>query len=317
MKASKKTLKKFIKGALTIREEGAYLCPLRYEEGQIEEFKRADSGWHWRSQFSSTTRIELITDATELRLDYYATDFSSSDCYFDLYIDGFAHEVWRVRKFNFDRVTFTMPEGEKHVCVYLPTDCHIGIKNFNINGRYKSVKDKGEKLLIIGDSITQGYGPYMSGATYVSSLQRKTGYDIVAQGIGGLPFKECAVYRGEYEPDKIMVFLGTNYYDAVDIYDYEKETESFFKKLNEVWGEKEIIYISPLWRDNDVNWERFLWCREVATSEALKYDNITVIDGFDLVPHIEQCFYDKIHPNAYGCELLASALAYIMKEIDF
>ena len=316
MKLSQKTLEKFIKGALTIRKEGAYICPLRYEEAQIEEFKKADKGWHWRSQFSSTTRIELITDATELRFDYYATDFSSSDCTFDLYVDGVVHEVWKVRKFNFDRVNFALPEGKKLVTVYLPTDCHIKIKNFNINGGYKSVKDKGDKVLIIGDSITQGYGPFMSGATYVSALQRKTGYNIVAQGIGGLPFKKCAIYKGEYEPDKIIVFLGTNYYESPE-YDYEKETHDFFKKLNKTWGDKEIVYISPLWRDNDVNWPRFTWCREVATNEALKYDNITVIDGFDLVPHVNECFIDKIHPNAYGCELMASTLAYILKEINF
>ena len=173
MKLSQETLKKFIKGAINIRKEGAYICPLRYEEAQIEMFKAADKGWHWRSQFSATTRIELITDATELRFDYFATDFSSSDCTFDLYVDGVAHEVWKVRKFNFDRVNFALPEGKKLVAVYLPTDCHIKIKNFNINGGYKSVKDKGDKVLIIGDSITQGYGTFMSGASYVNSFKEK------------------------------------------------------------------------------------------------------------------------------------------------
>ncbi len=317
MKASKKTLKKFIKGALTIREEGAYLCPLKYEEAQIEQFRQADKGWHWRSQFSSGTRIELLTDATEIRLDYYATDFSSSDNTFDLYVDGVLNCVHKVKKFNFDRAIYNVREGWKLVQIYLPTDCHIGIKNFNINGAYKSVKDKGQKVLIIGDSITQGYGTFMSGASYANVLQRKTGYNIVAQGIGGLPFKDCVLYKGEYEPDKIIVSLGTNYYEAVDIYDYENEVKDFFKKLNELWGDKEIIYISPLWRDNDVIWDRFLWCREVATNEALKYENITVIDGFDLVPHVHECYHDKIHPNAYGCELLANNLAFIFKEIGF
>lgn len=317
MKASKNTLKKFIKGALTIREEGAYLCPLKYEEAQIEEFKKADKGWAWRSQFSSMTRIELLTDATEIRLDYLATDFSSSDNTFDLYVDGVLKCVHKVEKLNFDRAVYTMREGWKLVQIYLPTDCHIGIKNFNINGGYKSVKDKGQKVLIIGDSITQGYGTFMSGAAYANVLQRKTGYNIIAQGIGGLPFKECVVYKGEYEPDKIIVFLGTNYYEAGLSYDYEKETKLFFKKLNEVWGDKEIVYISPLWRDNDVDMERFSWCIETATSEALKYENITVIDGFDLVPHVHECFVDKIHPNAYGCELMANNLAFIFKEIGF
>ena len=317
MKASRQTLKKFIKGALFIRDEGAYICPLKYEEEQIKMFEAADWGWHWRSQFSSGTRIELKTDATELYFDVYAEEFSSSDCTVDIYVDGVLHAVAKIEKPKLNRICYQMGEGWKLVQIYLPTDCHIGIKNFNINGAYKTVKDKGEKVLIIGDSITQGYGTFMSGATYANALQRKTGYNLVAQGIGGLPFKDCALYKGEYEPDKIIVALGTNYYDAIDVYDYEKETVHFFKKLNELWGDKEIVYISPLWRDNDVDWQRFNWCIETAVNEALKYDNITVIDGFDLVPHVHECYADKIHPNAYGSELYASNLAFVLKELDF
>lgn len=316
MKASKITLKKFIKGALDIREEGAYLCPLRYEKGQLDIIKEADPGWIWRAQFSSTTRIEFMTDATKISLDYYATEFSSSDNTFDLYVNSKLQSVWRVRKFNFDRVTYDLAPGWKLVQIYLPVDCHIAIKNLNFNGGYRTVKDKGQKLLIIGDSITQGYGPFMSGASYVNSLQRKTGYNIIAQGIGGLPFKDCALYKGEYEPDKIMVFLGTNYYEC-DSYDYENEAINFFKKLNQLWGDKQIIYVSPLWRDNDVIWDRFIWCTKIAKREASKYENITTIDGFDLVPNVNECFVDKIHPNAYGAELLATNLANIFKDLKF
>lgn len=316
MKASKITLRKFIKGALSIREEGAYLCPLRYVEEQIEQFRKADKGWLWRSQFSSTTRIEFMTDATSISLDYYATEFSSSDNTFDLYVDGKLQSVWRVRKFNFDRVSYDLAPGWKLVQIYLPTDCHIGIKNLNFNGGYRTVKDKGQKLLIIGDSITQGYGTFMSGACYVNALQRKTGYNIIAQGIGGLPFKDCAPYKGEYEPDKIMVFLGTNYYEC-ESYDYENEAINFFKKLNQLWGDKQIIYVSPLWRDNDVIWDRFIWCTKIAKREASKYENITTIDGFDLVPNVHECYVDKIHPNPYGSEILATNLANIFKDLKF
>lgn len=316
MKASKITLRKFIKGALDVREEGAYLCPLRYEEEHIEQFRKADKGWVWRSQFSSCTRIEFMTDATELRLDYYATDFSSSDNTFDLYVDGELKKVWRVRKFNFDRVEYQMDKGWKLVQIYLPTDCHIGIKNLNFNGGYRTVKDKGQKLLIIGDSITQGYGTFMSGATYANTLQRLTGYNIVAQGIGGLPFKECALYKTSFNPDKILVSLGTNYYESQE-YDYENETINFFKKLNEMWGDKQIIYVSPLWRDNDVIWDRFMWCIGIAKREASKYENITTVDGFDLVPNVHECYCDKIHPNAYGSYLMASRLAGIFKDLKF
>ena len=318
MKASRQTFKKFIKGALAIRDEGAYICPLTYEEEQIKMFIEVDpAGWGWRSQFSAGTRIELKTDATELYFDYTSREFSSTDNTFDLYVDGVLQVVHKIEKPGFERVTYKMREGWKLVQIYFPTDCRVGVKNFNINGAYKTVKDKGEKVLLIGDSITQGYGTFMSGAAYANVLQRKMGYNMISQGIGGLPFKDCVLYKGEYVPDKIIIALGTNYYDAPDIYDYEKETVHFFKKLNELYGDKEIVYISPLWRDNDVDWDRFTWCIETATNEALKYDNVTVIDGFDLVPHVHECFCDKIHPNAYGSELYASNLAFVLKEIKF
>lgn len=316
MKASKVTLKKFFKGAIDIREEGAYLCPLRYEKEHLDKIRQADRGWIWRAQFSASTRIELLTDATELRFDYNATDFSSSDNTFDLYVDGKLKKVHKVRKFNFDRAIYQMQEGWKLVQVYLPTDCHIGIKNFNINGRYKTVKDKGERLLIIGDSITQGFGTFMSGATYVNVLQRNSGYNILAQGIGGLPFKECVLHKTSFNPDKIIVALGTNYYDSQG-YDYEKEACDFFAGLNKMWQDKQILYISPLWRNNDVKMDRFKWCIDIAKREARKYENITVVDGFDLLPNVDECFFDKIHPNAYGANLLANNILRVMKEIDF
>jgi hypothetical protein len=89
------------------------------------------------------------------------------------------------------------------------------------------------------------------------------------------------------------------------------------KKLSEMWKDKQIIYISPLWRDNDVIWDRFIWCTKIAKREASKYENITTIDGFDLVPNVHECYVDKIHPNAYGCELLATNIANIFKDLKF
>ena len=319
MKASRQTLKKFIKGALTIRDEGAYICPLKYEEEQIEMFHQADPGWYWRSQFSSGTRIELMTDATELRFDYNATDFSSSDCTFDLYIDGVLKCVHKVKKFNFDRAVYTMREGWKLVQIYLPVDCHIGIKNFNINGAYKSAKDKGQKVLIIGDSITQGYGSMFSSGSYFNELQRQTGYNMLNQGIGGYRCEpQDLMYVDSFEPDKIITFLGTNWYDAPDQYDYEKSTIGFYKRLTELYPDKQILSISPIWRGNDdLDVERFTWCRSIVKRECERYENINFVDGFTLIPNVLDCYCDKVHPNEYGCYMLATNIHKEMKKVKF
>ena len=65
------------------------------------------------------------------------------------------------------KISFDMPEGKKDVIVYLPADELVVIKDFEINAPFTRAI-KGEKVLWLGDSITQGYGPLRSSQTYVS-----------------------------------------------------------------------------------------------------------------------------------------------------
>jgi hypothetical protein len=42
-----------------------------------------------------------------------------------------------------------------------------------------------------------------------------------------------------------------------------------------------------------------------------------VVEGFSLMPNVDECLSDGIHPNAYGSELLATNLYRFMKEKKF
>ncbi|MBQ7907289.1 MAG: SGNH/GDSL hydrolase family protein [Clostridia bacterium] len=319
MKLSSKSLIKHIKGACYHETERGYLFPYHYSKAQLDYFARPeyDWGWRWRAHFQSCIRIELITSSTEISLDYLAKSYSSDHCTFDLYVDGIATAVRPICDKR-GRVTYTLKEGEKRVTIYFPIDCEVGIKNFTLNGTYKAAKTRGKRLLIIGDSITQGYGPFMSGAAYANILQRKTGYDILAQGIGGYRFEpQDLMYVDGFMPDRIMVFLGTNYYEPMENYDYAQAVRDFFVKLKELYPNTPILVVLPLWRNNDVDFVRFEWCREQIRTSARAHEGIYVVDGFELVPNIDECFIDKIHPNAYGCQLLADNLATVMKDIKF
>ena len=319
MKFSNKSLFKHIKGACYYEIENGYLYPYHYSKAQFDYFAREeyDWGWRWRAHFQSCMRIELITTSTEISLDYFVKEYSSDHCTFDLYVDGVAVAVHPISDKR-GRITFTLKEGQKRVTIYLPCDCQMGIKRFTINGTYKSVKSRGKRLRIIGDSITQGYGPFMSGVAYANILQRLTGYDILAQGIGGYRFEPQDLMRVDgFEPDRIMVFLGTNYYEPMESYDYKQAVEDFFVKLKELYKDIPILTVLPLWRNNNVDFERFEWCRETIRQACREHEGIYVVDGFELVPNIDECFVDKIHPNAYGCQLLAENLAKIMKDIKF
>ena len=117
---------------------------------------------------------------------------------------------------------FELPEGEKDVIVYLPADATMLIKNFEINAEFTPAV-KGEKVLWLGDSITQGFGPLRSAYTYVSIANRLLNYDVINQGIGGYVYdKNAIVPMGDYRPDKIIVALGTNQYGSETMKDVEE-----------------------------------------------------------------------------------------------
>lgn len=313
MKLSSKTLKGLFKGALYFREEKGYLTAFRYNKSQLDYMADPsyDWGWRMRAKFTGCVRIEFKTNAKAISFDYLASEIHERANTIDLFVDGELVKVHKIGENKRGRVEFSLKEGDKLACIYMPCECELAIKNFTIDGNYKSVKQKGKKLLILGDSITQGAGVEMSSFAYANVLQRETGYNVVAQGIGGYRFepKDLTIVEG-FEPDKILVFLGTNWYESL-AYDYEGSTREYFKKLKELYPSTPILEITPIWRKN-VDIDRFNWCIEVVKS-ACRENGIPYLDGFELVPNVDECFSDGVHPNALGAYLLGTRIAKIIK----
>ena len=119
------------------------------------------------------------------------------------------------------KIEWELPEGKKSVVIYLPADATVHIKNFEIDAAAQR-PEKNEKVLWLGDSITQGFGPLRSGQTYVCVANRILNYDIINQGIGGYVYDKKSLMKMEgYEPDKIIVALGTNQYGCETMKDVE------------------------------------------------------------------------------------------------
>jgi lysophospholipase L1-like esterase len=156
----------------------------------------------------------------------------------------------------------------------------------------------------------------MAGATYVNTVQRRTGYSILNQAIGGYPYKaESLIPISDFDPDLVLVMLGTNYYNSPK-YDYEKEVSRFYEQLHVIYGDRPILSVTPFWRTtDDFDPERNAWCIEVIKSECSKYANITLLEGYKILPHIPDIYRDGCHPNAYGASLLADALVPALKNL--
>ena len=316
MRLSVEELKQYYFGAYSfeVTDEG-YLQAFQYNAPQIEYFKNKDIFFYERCTASTSKTLEFITDATDISFDYKII-WRGSDDTFELTIDGLITDIRYLKDMeNTGRLNFTLPEGNKKVAIYLPADATALIRNLDINAA-ATVPDKSPKVLWLGDSITQGYGPLRSAETYVSVANRILNFDIINQGIGGYVYDKGSLMKMEgYTPDKIIVSLGTNQFGDKDM----TPIEEYYERLFDIYGSDiPTLTITPLWRGDVPGGEPDLisFCDKLK-SICGSYDNIMVVDGFTLVPHLSEYFLDDLHPNALGCEIYGRALAEFILTVGF
>ena len=316
MVLSNEELKKIYFGAYEFEETAdGYLKANQYSKAQMDYFRGSLEMWYERCDASTAKTIELATDATEISFEYKFIWKCSEDSV-ELYADGLARKISYVKDMGeAGKVVFELPEGKHDIVIYLPADATLLIKNFTIDSTYE-IPVKSTKVLWLGDSITQGYGPLRSSETYVSIVNRHFNYDIINQGIGGYIYdKRSLMKMPGYTPDKIIVALGTNQYGDETM----TAVEEYYETLTGIYGtEIPVLCISPLWRGDNIEALPVLYrfCENVKAI-ACSYPNVRVIDGMDLVPHLEEYFLDNLHPNVLGTETYAANLIKAMEKIGF
>ena len=304
-------LKKIYFGAYSFEEtEDGYLQAFQYTKPQIEYFREASDFWYDRCMASTCKTIEMITEAEELSFEYKIIWRGAEDSV-ELMVDGLISEIVYVKDIsNEGTIKWQLPAGKKNVVVYLPSDATMLLRNFTVDADVERPEKK-EKVLWLGDSITQGFGPLRSGQTYVSVANRILNFDIINQGIGGYVYDKRSLMPMEgYRPDKIIVALGTNQYGSETMTDVEE----YYERLMEIYGnEIPVICISPVWRgDQPEDMPKFVRFCENIKRIAGSYPNVTVIDGFRLIPHLPEYYLDNLHPNGLGAEVYGRNLARLL-----
>ena len=311
-----KELQSIYSGAYSFQvTEDGWLQAFQYSKDQMEYFRKAFDFWYDRCMATTAKTLELITDAGRISFDYKFIWKGSEDS-FELAVNGQITEIRYVRDLPEEgRLSWTLPAGKKEVVIYLPADATVLIRNAEADGSFQPVQ-RGEKVLWLGDSITQGYGPLRSGQTYVSVANRILHYDILNQGIGGYVYDRNSLMRMEgYTPDKIIVALGTNQFGCETM----KDVEEYYETLTGIYGEKmPILCITPLWRGDQPEQLPVLtrFCEQVKKI-AGRYPNVTTVDGFTLVPHLPEYYLDNLHPNALGAEVYGRNLADAIRKLGF
>lgn len=314
MHLNNEQLKEIYFGAYEFEETAdGYLQAFQYTKDQIEYFKGAFQMWYERCTATTAKTLEFTTAARKVSFDYKIIWKGSPDS-FELVVDGFVSGIVRVKDIlDTGNISWDLPEGKKNVIIYLPADATVLIRNFEADAEVVRAQ-KNEKVLWLGDSITQGYGPLRSSCTYVSVANRILNYDILNQGIGGYIYDKNSLMKMDgYTPDKIIVALGTNQYRDTDM----TAVEEYYKTLIGIYGEEvPVICITPIWRGDSFDGFPIMdeFCKKVKAI-AEQYKNVRVIEGMKLVPHFPEYYLDNLHPNSLGCELYGRNLAEAIKNL--
>ena len=286
----------------------------RYSEEQ-REYLRFNDFFFVRTTFDGSITLEFITESEKFGFDYKILGVSSKDT-FDLYENEKLTAQKKVAELEAQgKIEFTLSKGEKKATLYFPIDADIAVKNFYSDAPCHSVT-KGEKVLFIGDSITQGYGTFETGKTFVNAANRILNYELLNQSVGGYYFdKDSLLPLKKFKPEKVIVAMGTN---LCYWHDKEKYISGFFEKLPYVYGDVPVLAITPLWRaDQPDAFNKVCEVCALIEKYAASLQNVHVIHGDTLVPHEEKYFFDKLHPNAAGGELYGKNLAEIIKKLKF
>lgn len=316
MKISNKSLQKYVYGVYQTKIEKGYLGFYHYDDKQMDYLLNRDASfWYPRSKFSSSVTLEFKTKSTFISFDYKIVEVGSYDSV-DVYVNSFPYQVVKADGLgNKGTLSFSLPEGDKKITVYFPIDLNLQIKNFVTEQPLRKIK-KSHKVLWLGDSITQGYGTFLTGETYVNVANRALNYDILNQGIGGYIFDSKILTKMDgYTPDKIIVSFGTNHYKADD---FLGQVSAYFKQLNAIYKDIKTLVITPIFRcDDGSDLEKLKWAGKEIERICSAYSNVAVVNGFTLVPNVAQYFFDGLHPNALGANYYGKNLVEFIKKIKF
>ena len=323
MKLNIEQIREITRGAVRITEEQDGFHFYRFTKEQEELYRMVSEEFFMKSKATAGIRMEFVTNSENLEIKTNIMPGSSRRYFaFEVYVNGVLNgclanaDVEHVKedyisgeyKQGYFEKKFSLGKGEKTVRIYFPWSVEAVIEEVTVDdGAFMQAGEKKKKLLIYGDSITQGYDALRPSKRYASRIADALGMEEVNKAIGGEVHRaNLAKEKDDFIPDCIMISYGTNDWSKCKKEDVKANCEGFYKALRHHYPVTPILTIAPIWRkDEDVVREFGTFGEmEELIREIVKSDsNITVISGYDFIPKEEQYFADKrLHPNDAGFE---------------
>lgn len=304
-----------------IMDDGRIL-PLRFSDERLGFYAQQPRTPY--SQCATGVTAEFYTDAKEISFEYKFTppqfDYITAD-FFDIlendkYVKTLSPSMYT------GKITYKLRNsGKTKVCIYLPVGVNTEFKNFEL-GNWEPVTQPKEKMLVLGDSISQGLfgqNPYLAP---IPQLARKAKVDYLNASVGGEIFRKDSIDPHlSFTPDIILIELGSNDMGFVREMDkISKNIDEFFEVLMNKYPKARKAAVTPFWFTD------YGTSKEADEREALSFKirdkvfavckelNIPAFSGLDLFPHDPELYSDICHPNNEGFTLLVDNLYEKLKQ---
>jgi len=328
----KAILKQCFHNVLFVEDQEWGLVPFRHTHKQIDFLSTITYGiiMGEKGRMSAGVTLEFDTDATDFALVWqiaggYPANTKDRGSSLDVLVDGvLMHQhVITCEWHEVQETHFALREGKKRVVVMLPHTYIFALKDIIVNegASFAPVAPRAKKLLMMGDSITQGIGAtYASTGYAMQTGLMMTDYECVNQSIAAIRFESEWLDNDGFMPDVITVALGTNDWSGwKDRAEYDERAGRFMARLNELYPDVPVCFLSPVKRcrgeaDREEMY-REIELRDVLTRLCAAYPQMRVVDGWKLMPHVPSTFSDGLHPNDYGMTLYANSVAKALKSL--
>ena len=341
-----------------VEQDFRWVRPLRFVDEQVRALGSVQA-WHpglYRQMARTTAGIcvEFETDASEVALEVRvdaepkgtravldvidAAQGEGPRPHDGLSADVDAHHLACVMPEGADRlVTFAIggldPEERRglqplpglararHVRIWLPCLRGCVVRDVLCDGTFVRPVARRRQLLVLGDSIAQGFVSDDPAFTWPSLLAGKLDLDLVNQGLGGQVFQPGSLFglAVSVDPARIVVAFGENYrYEHCMARRVSRDVRSYLSELSRLWPNVPTHVLTPLWHDEEASPSHGMSCHEqvpsfVATHVA-QHGQMTLIDGMELLEHDPALLADGYeHPNALGCRQIAMRMSAVIR----
>ena len=310
----------------TVDKGDGFLHLFRFTEKQVAFYKTVNHPkktlFFEKAHASSNIRITFTTNSSFFSFDYYTTRAASREYYYyDVFVDGelVHHQGEEGVRVGTGTIRIELPEGEHQVTVYCPPLFSTAIANFTIDdGASLAPIKRSRRMLILGDSITQGYDARFPSQSYANLLADKLDAISVNQGIGGETFNPGMLdFDLGFTPDIVTVAYGSNDFTKCTKEEMTENAREYYRLLREAYPNAKIFSVLPIWRIDCVKTYamRFEEAIKIAREAALAVGAVP-IEGLKIVPNMREFFADAkvLHPNELGFNFYANGMYKVIKK---